>query len=53
MSGTMGFISYCVIYGLVRVLPAAGYGVRGYGCRVGKSDPQVTCFKPYKYKRIT
>ena len=33
--------------GSVRVLPATGYGVRGYGYGVGKSDPRVTRSKPY------
>src|SRR5882724_11481349 len=43
----MGFILHCVIYGSVWVLPMAGYGVHGYRCSVGKSDPWVTHFKPY------
>ena len=46
VSDTAGFILYCVIYGSVWVLPVAGYGVHGYGCGVGKSNPQVTHFKP-------
>ena len=47
MSDTMGFILHCVIYSLVQVLPTVGYGVHGYMCGVGKSDPWVTHFKPY------
>ena len=47
MSDTVGFILHYVIYGLVQVLPAAGYGVHGYRCSVGKYDLHVTCFKPY------
>ena len=38
---------YCKNDRSVRVLPATGYGVRGYGYGVGKSDPQVTRSKPY------
>ena len=47
MSDTAGFVLYHVIYSLVWVLPMAGYGIHGYGCGVGKSDSQVTHFKPY------
>jgi len=58
VSDTTGFVLYCVIYGLVRVLPMVGYGVvrvlpmvgygvHRYGCGVGKSNPRVTRFKPY------
>jgi len=46
VSDTVGFVLYHVIYGLVQVLPMAGYGVHGYGCGVGKSNLQVTHFKP-------
>ena len=46
--GTAGFKSYRRNYGLVRVLPGTGYGVHGYGCGVGKPDPQVTRSKPYR-----
>jgi len=47
VSDTTGFVLYRVIYGWVRVLPMAGYGVHGYRCGVGKSNPRVTRFKPY------
>jgi len=46
MSDTTGFILYHVIYGLVQVLPTAGYSAHGYRCSVEKSDLQVTCFEP-------
>ena len=47
MSDTTGFVLHHVIYSSVWVLPTVGYSVHGYGCSVGKFDPQVTCFKPY------
>src|SRR5882724_1664122 len=47
MSDTAGFVLHHVIYGSVQVLPTVGYSVHGYRCSVGKSDPWVTCFKPY------
>ena len=53
MSDTTGFILYCVIYGLVWVLPMVGYGVHRYGCSVGKSDLWDTHFKPYAKLTIT
>jgi hypothetical protein len=34
-------------YGTVRVLPAMGYGVHGYGCGVGKPDLWYTRVQPY------
>ena len=46
ISDTAGFVLYCVIYGSVRVVPAAGYGICGYGYGIDKIDPRVTCFKP-------
>ena len=47
MSDTTGFILHHVIYSSVWVLPTVGYGVHGYGCGVGKSNPWVTHFKLY------
>ena len=32
---------------MVRVLPAAGYGVHGYGYGVRKTDPRYTRAEPY------
>ena len=46
ISDTVGFVLYCVIYGVVQVLPMVGYSVHGYGYSVGNSNLQVTCFKP-------
>ena len=34
-------------YGTVRVLPATGNGVHGYGYGVGKPDPRYTRVQPY------
>ena len=35
-------------YGTVRVLPATGNGVHGYGYGVGKPDPRYTRVQPYQ-----
>jgi len=46
MSDTAGFILYHVIYGLVQVLPMAGYGIHGYGCSVGNLTHGLPILNP-------
>ena len=41
-----GFVAHREIYGSVCTRTRHGYGVRGYGCGVGKPDPRVTRIKP-------
>jgi hypothetical protein len=45
--GTAGFVAHREIYGSVCTRTRHGYGVRRYGCGVGKPDLRVTRIKPY------
>ena len=45
--GTEGTAGHRMNYGTVRVLPATGNGVHGYGYGVGKPDPRYTRVQPY------